>query len=370
MGTAAVAIGVANSPAAPIYFSVLQTYVAGLSVLHWINDGLMAIFFLLVGLEIKRELVDGQLSTWPRRILPGLAALGGMIFPALIFVTINFASPANLRGWAIPTATDIAFALGVLALLGRRVPVSLKIFLTALAILDDLGAVAIIAVFYAGELSAMWLGLSAVLLLLLATLNRAGNLSLWIYLLIGALLWFVVLRSGVHSTLAGVALAFTIPITRSPASPDSPNSPLHILESRLHAWVAFFIVPLFGFANAGVSLSSFSWGVAFEPLPLGIAAGLFLGKQIGVFLTTFAAVKLDWADCPEDASWLQVYGVALICGVGFTMSLFVGLLAFPTSIQDQDAVKVGVLAGSLASAICGFFVLWNSKNSAPIPQDR
>ena len=251
----------------------------------------MALFFLLVGLEIKREFLDGQLSTWPRRVLPGLAAAGGMAAPALLYVALNASTPATLRGWAIPTATDIAFALGVLALLGSRVPVSLKIFLTALAIIDDLGAVAIIAAFYTEDLSLAWPGLAGLTLVVLAGLNRAGVERLAFYFGLGVLLWVFVLKSGVHATLAGVALALTIPLRPSPGRPDDPASPLHILEHALHPWVAYLIVPVFGFANAGVSLSGMSWAAVLAPLPLGIAAGLFVGKQIGIFLTTWAAAN-------------------------------------------------------------------------------
>jgi NhaA family Na+:H+ antiporter len=357
MAAAAAALAIANSPIAPVYFGMLKTYVGGLSILHWINDALMAVFFLLVGLEIKREFLDGQLSTWPRRILPGIAAAGGMVAPALIYVALNAGNSETLRGWAIPTATDIAFALGVLALLGSRVPVSLKVFLTALAIIDDLGAVAIIAAFYTADLSLLWLGLAGLTLAVLAGLNRAGIERLTPYVALGAVLWFLVLKSGVHATLAGVALALTIPLRPSPGRPDDPASPLHVLEHALHPWVAFLIVPVFGFANAGVSLSGTSWTALLAPVPLGIAAGLFVGKQIGVFLTTWVAVKLDWADCPEDASMAQVYGVSLLCGIGFTMSLFIGLLAFPTSPELQDAVKLGVLSGSVCSALVGALVL-------------
>jgi len=355
MVAGAAALAIANSPLAPAYVGVLKTYVGGLSILHWINDALMAVFFLLVGLEIKREFLDGQLATWPRRILPGVAAAGGMAAPALI--ALNAGNPETLRGWAIPTATDIAFALGVLALLGSRVPVSLKVFLTALAIIDDLGAVALIAAFYTADLSLVWLGLAGLTLATLAGLNRAGMERLVPYLALGAVLWFFVLKSGVHATLAGVALALTIPLRPSPGRPDDPASLLHILEHALQPWVAFLIVPVFGFANAGVSLTGMSWTALLAPVPLGIAAGLFVGKQVGVFLTTWAVVKLDWADCPEDASWAQVYGVSLLCGIGFTMSLFIGLLAFPTAPELQDAVKIGVLTGSIMSAVVGTVVL-------------
>jgi Na+:H+ antiporter, NhaA family len=277
-----------------------------------------------------------------------------MIAPAVIYVILNAGTPATLRGWAIPTATDIAFALGVLALLGPRVPVSLKVFLTALAIIDDLGAVAIIAAFYTADLSLGWLSLSLATLAVLAALNRAGVERLIVYLALGAVLWFFVLKSGVHATLAGVALALTVPLRPSPGRPDDPASPLHILEHGLHPWVAFLIVPLFGLANAGVALGEMA---LFAPVPLGIAGGLFFGKQIGVFLITWVAVKLDWADCPEDATFMQVYGVSLLCGIGFTMSLFIGLLAFPSSPELQEAVKIGVLTGSTLSALAGAIVL-------------
>ncbi|MBL8568390.1 MAG: Na+/H+ antiporter NhaA [Phreatobacter sp.] len=368
MMAATAAMIVANSPLAPSYFAVLKAYIGPLNVLHWINDALMAVFFLLVGLEIKREFVDGRLSTWSRRILPGVAAAGGMIAPALIFIAINAGQPATLRGWAIPTATDIAFALGVLALLGNRVPVSLKIFLTALAIIDDLGAVAIIAAFYTADLSLAWLGGAVAILAVLTILNRRGEERLPIYLALGAVLWVFVLKSGVHATLAGVALALTVPVRTTPGQPDDPHSPLHILEHALQPWVAFMIVPIFGFANAGVSLAGFDPATLIAPVPLGIAAGLFFGKQIGVFLTTFAAVKLRWADCPEDATWPQVYGVSMLCGIGFTMSLFIGLLAFPTAPALQDEVKIGVLTGSLLSAFVGTLVLLVAKREVhPTP---
>jgi NhaA family Na+:H+ antiporter len=368
MVSALLAMIIANSALAPVYFAALKSYIGPLSVLHWINDALMAVFFLLVGLEIKREFLDGQLSTWSRRILPGIAAAGGMLAPALVFLILNWGTTGTLRGWAIPTATDIAFALGVLALIGSRVPVSLKIFLTALAIIDDLGAVAIIAAFYTADLAVGWLAAAIAVLAALATLNRSGVRNLAPYLLLGALLWFLVLKSGVHATLAGVALALTIPLKASPGRPDDPHSPLHILEHAIQPWVAFLVVPIFGFANAGVSLDGFSLSSLLAPLPLGIAAGLFVGKQIGVFGTSYLAVKLGWADRPEDATWPQVYGISLLCGIGFTMSLFIGLLAFPESQLLQDEVKVGVLFGSLLSALVGTSVLLVAKpESRPTP---
>jgi NhaA family Na+:H+ antiporter len=371
MGVAVLALIVANSPLAPSYFAALGSYVLGLSVLHWINDGLMAVFFLLVGLEIKREMLDGQLSTWPRRALPGVAAIGGMAGPALIFVALNYASPATLRGWAIPAATDIAFALGVLALLGPRVPVSLKVFLTALAILDDLGAVVIIALFYTSSLSPLMLGLAAVALAALIGLNRFGVVRLWPYLLTGVALWFFVLQSGVHATLAGVALALTIPLRPSPGVTDDPTSPLHTLEHAIQPWVAFLIVPVFGLANAGVSFAGMSAGAVFDPAPLGIALGLFLGKQFGVFAFAWAAIRLNLANLPAHTTWAQLYGIATLCGIGFTMSLFIGLLAFPASPELQDATKVGVLAGSVAAGLMGAALLSRTRPARnPTAPDR
>jgi NhaA family Na+:H+ antiporter len=361
MLVAALALAVANSPASGLYFGALKTYVLGLSVLHWINDALMAVFFLLVGLEIKREFLDGQLSTWSRRALPGIAALGGMVAPALIYLACNAGSPETLRGWAIPAATDIAFALGVLSLLGPRVPGSLKVFLTALAILDDLGAVVIIALFYTSGLSLPMLALAFATLAMLAAMNRAGVTRLTPYLVLGALLWAFVLKSGVHATLAGVALALTIPLRPSPAAPDDAKSPLHILEHALHPWVAFAIVPIFGFANAGVSFAGLGFSALAAPVPLGILLGLFLGKQLGVVGLGWAAIRAGLADLPAHASWGQFYGIALLCGIGFTMSLFVGLLAFPDSIALQDQTKIGVLAGSLLSGVAGFVVLRLSR---------
>ncbi len=354
MIAAALALVIANSAAAPLYSGLLHHELGGLSVLHWINDALMALFFLLVGLEIKRELLEGHLSTWPRRILPCLAAAGGMIIPALVYLAINAGHPETLRGWAIPAATDIAFALGVLALLGSRVPVSLKVLLAALAIIDDLGAIVIIAAFYSADLSLPWLGFSAAALAALLALNAAGVTRLFPYLAVGFVLWFFVLRSGVHATLAGVALALAIPL-RGADSPDG-HRPLTVLEHALQPWVAFAIVPIFGLANAGVPLGTISMASLFSPLPLGVALGLFAGKQIGVFLTVWLTIRLGLADRPEGASLTQIYGVALICGIGFTMSLFIGLLAFADPAL-QDLVKIGVLFGSILSALAGLAVL-------------
>jgi len=356
---------VANSPFGPGYFQLLEVHVFGLSVLHWINDGLMAVFFLLVGLEIKREMLDGELATWPRRALPGIAAFGGMLVPALIYVVINADTPATLRGWAIPAATDIAFALGVLALLGKRVPVSLKVFLTALAILDDLGAVAIIAVFYTGDLSLVMLAASAAGLAVLIGLNKAGVSKLWPYVAIGAVIWFFVLKSGVHATLAGVAVALTIPLKPSPGRPEAADSALHRLEHALQPWVAYAVVPIFGFANAGVSLSGMTPAALLAPVPLGIALGLFVGKQLGVFAFSWLAIRMGLADMPARATALQLYGVSTLCGIGFTMSLFIGLLAFPTSAELQDATKIGVLGGSTLSALVGWTILRLARSEAP-----
>jgi len=361
MASAALALIVANSPLSPAYADLLHAYVGQLSVLHWINDGLMAIFFLMVGLEIKREVVDGQLSTWSRRILPGSAALGGMIGPALIFLAFNLGDGGHPKGWAIPAATDIAFALGVLSLLGWRVPTSLKIFLTALAIIDDLGAVVIIALFYTGSIDALALAGAGTVIVALVGLNRFGIRNLLPYLLLGSLLWVLVLQSGIHATLAGVVLALTIPLTRSPNKPDDMRSPLHRLEHAIQPWVAFLIVPIFGFANAGVSFAGMSIAQLADPVPMGVAAGLFLGKQLGVFAAATLVIRAGWAELPMYASWRQIYGVALLCGIGFTMSLFIGLLAFPESALLQDEVKIGVLLGSLLSAIAGSVLLAFAK---------
>ncbi|MER9636417.1 Na+/H+ antiporter NhaA [Mesorhizobium sp. M0228] len=358
MAAAALALIVANSPLSEAYFSALHAYLGPLSVSHWINDGLMAVFFLLVGLEIKREMLDGQLSTWPRRVLPGIAAAGGMAVPALVYVAINRNDPAALSGWAIPTATDIAFALGVLSLLGSRVPGSLKIFLTALAIIDDLGAVLIIAVFYTSGLSLAYLGAAFSVIALLVVLNRMRVLTLLPYILLGIVLWVLVLKSGVHATLAGVALALTIPLKISLGSGhDLDHSPLHRLEHGLHKVVAFFVIPIFGFANAGVSLGGLSAAALAEPLTLGVAAGLVAGKLVGVFGSSALAIRLGFADLPVNAGWLHMIGISLLCGIGFTMSLFIGLLAFASDVALQDAVKVGILAGSFIAALLGATVL-------------
>jgi NhaA family Na+:H+ antiporter len=368
MAAAALAIIAANSPLAGIYFSALSAYVGPLSVSHWINDALMALFFLLVGLEIKREVLDGQLATWSRRILPGVAALGGMVVPALIYIAFNADNSATLRGWAIPSATDIAFALGVLSLLGNRVPTSLKVFLTALAIIDDLGAVVIIALFYTGDISAVSLGLAAATLALLVVLNRAGVTRLTPYLILGAALWFFVLRSGVHATIAGVLLALTIPLKVSRGAPDDlQGSALHRLEHGLQGWVTFLIIPIFGFANAGVSFAGLSASVLTDNLTLGVALGLLVGKLVGVFGSAWLVIRLDWADMPMGASTSQLFGTALLCGIGFTMSLFIGLLAFANDPALQGEVKIGILCGSIASGILGYAVLRFAPRDVPPP---
>ncbi|RWP03278.1 Na+/H+ antiporter NhaA [Mesorhizobium sp.] len=358
MVAAALALIVANSPLAETYFSALHAYLGPLSVSHWVNDGLMAVFFLLVGLEIKREMLDGQLSTWPRRVLPGIAAAGGMLVPALVYVAVNRNNAAALSGWAIPTATDIAFALGVLSLLGSRVPASLKVFLTALAIIDDLGAVIIIAIFYTSGLSLAYLGAAFAVIAGLVVLNRMRVMTLVPYLALGVVLWVLVLKSGVHATLAGVALALTIPLERSAGiGHDLDHSPLHRLEHGLHKIVAFVVIPIFGFANAGVSLAGLSVSALIEPLTLGVAAGLVVGKLVGVFGSSALAIRLGLADLPANAGWTHMIGISLLCGIGFTMSLFIGLLAFAGDVALQDAVKVGILAGSFIAAILGAAVL-------------
>lgn len=358
MAVAALAIVTANSPLAETYFHVLHIYLGPLSIQHWINDALMAVFFLLVGLEIKREMLDGQLSSWSRRILPGAAAAGGMIFPALFYVYFNGADPAAIRGWAIPTATDIAFALGVLSLFGSRVPASLKIFLAALAIIDDLGAVIVIALFYTDELNLLALAAAAIVIGNLIIFNRSGVRQLWPYLALGGVLWVLVLASGVHATLAGVILALTIPLKATPAAPEASHeeSPLHKLEHALQKPVAFIIVPIFGFANAGVSFAGVSLSVLVEPLTLGVASGLVFGKLVGVLGTTAVLVKLRLADLPAHASWGQMVGVAFLCGIGFTMSLFIALLAFDDPAL-QDHAKIGIILGSLVAGIIGSIFL-------------
>ena len=348
MGVTVLALAVANSPLSGAYFDSLHIMVLGLSLQHWINDGLMALFFLLVGLEIRHELGAGQLSTWSGRALPGLAALGGMAAPAAIYVALN--RGGALHGWAIPTATDIAFSLGVLAMLGSRAPASLKIFLTALAILDDLGAVLIIAVFYGSGLSPLFLGLAAATLAVLEGLNRLGVKRLAPYLLRGGVLRVLLLKPASHATVVGVLLAFVIPKGRGAASPALK------LEERLTGVVAFFIVPLFAFANAGVSLAGITAATFLQPITLGVAAGLFIGKQVGIFGACWLAVKTGLARLPAGANWAAVYGVSLLCGIGFTISLFIGALAFGDE-GSVAAAKLGVIAGSFVSGVAGWLVL-------------
>jgi len=361
---AALALIAANGPLAEFYFDllhaetgpVLKSALGPMTVHLWINDALMAVFFLLVGLEIKREWVDGRLSTWRQRRLPLIAAAAGMVVPAILYLAITGGEPALASGWAIPAATDIAFAIGILALLGSRAPTSLKLFLTTVAIADDLGAVAIIALVYTDTLDMVALGIAAVILLVMFAMARKGVMRLRIYAIGAVCLWFAMLLSGVHATVAGVLAAMTIPIVKTPGAPDAADSPLHRLEHKLVPWVAFLIVPLFGFANAGVSLAGIGLGEMLAPLPLGIAAGLFVGKQLGIFGAVRLAVRFRLAAPLRGATWLQVYGVALLCGIGFTMSLFIGALAFADPDLVEEA-KIGVLLGSFASAFAGYAVL-------------
>lgn len=356
MASAVLALILANSPARESYEATLHAYLGPLSMHHWINDGLMAVFFLLVGLEIKREVLDGQLSTWPRRILPGIAAAGGMVVPAATYLAVNPGGTAD--GWAIPAATDIAFALGVVALLGKRVPVSLRIFLTALAIIDDLGAVAIIALFYTANLSLPDLAGAGVATAALFAMNRMKVLRLAPYLVAGAVLWAFVLRSGIHATLAGVILAFAIPLQGTPGRPDEEGrSPLHRLEHFLHRPVAFLVVPVFGLANAGVSVLGLPVEALVAPVTMGVWLGLLLGKTVGVFGFAMLAVKLGLADMPAHASRTQMFGISVLCGIGFTMSLFITMLAFPEALGLQSEAKVGILGGSLMAGLLGYAIL-------------
>ena len=361
IAAAALALIVNNSPLSFLYNGLLEVpvvaQVGALKIakplLLWINDGLMALFFLLIGLEVKRELVDGHLSKPSQVVLPGAAAIGGMVVPALIYWFLNKDNPAAVAGWAIPTATDIAFALGVLALLGKRVPVSLKLFLMTLAIIDDLGAIVVIALFYSGELSSLSLMLAGACLLTLIAMNRLGVIKLGPYMIVGLILWVCVLKSGVHATLAGVTLALCIPLRTKNAEP----SPLMSLEHALHPWVAFGILPLFAFANAGVSLAGVTVESFTHHVPMGIAIGLLLGKTVGVFGLTWIAVKTGLAALPTGANWGQILGVAILCGIGFTMSLFVGSLAFePGSSEFAGMDRMGILTGSILAALIGYAI--------------
>ncbi|PNB48154.1 Na+/H+ antiporter NhaA [Pseudomonas sp. GW456-12-10-14-LB2] len=371
IAAAILALIINNSPLSWLYTGVLDTPVVAQigalkiakPLLLWINDGLMALFFLLIGLEVKREVLDGQLSKPSQIVLPGAAAIGGMLVPALIYWFLNRDNPGALDGWAIPTATDIAFALGVLALLGKRVPVSLKLFLMTLAIIDDLGAIVIIAIFYSGELSTLSLGLAAACIAALVAMNRLGVVKLGPYMIIGLILWVCVLKSGVHATLAGVTLAFCIPLRTKNAEP----SPLLTLEHALHPWVAYGILPLFAFANAGLSLTGVTAESFTHHVPMGIAVGLLLGKTLGVFGLTWLAVKTGIAALPQGANWGQVLGVAILCGIGFTMSLFVGSLAFvPGASEYAGMDRMGILTGSVFAALIGYAVTLaaSRKNSA------
>ncbi|MNG90576.1 Na(+)/H(+) antiporter NhaA [compost metagenome] len=361
IAAAILALIINNSPLSFLYNGLLEVPVAvqvgalqiAKPLLLWINDGLMALFFLLIGLEVKREVVEGHLSKPSQVILPATAAVGGMVVPALIYWFINRENPAAVAGWAIPTATDIAFALGVLALLGKRVPVSLKLFLMTLAIIDDLGAIIVIALFYSGTLSSVSLLLAGACLVALLAMNRLGVVKLGPYLIVGLILWVCVLKSGVHATLAGVALALCIPLRTRHAE----TSPLLALEHALQPWVAYAILPLFAFANAGVSLAGMTVESFTHPVPMGIAVGLLLGKTVGVFGLTWIAVKLRMAALPAGAGWGQLLGVAILCGIGFTMSLFVGSLAFAPGSSDYAGMdRMGILTGSFFAAVIGYAV--------------
>ncbi len=325
----------------------------------WVNDGLMAIFFLLVGLEIKREFLAGELSDWRRAVLPLIAACGGFAVPALLFVALNSGSPQNMTAWAVPTATDIAFVVGLIAALGRLVPFSLKVFVLAIAIIDDLMAVLVIALFYTAKLSLPMLGLAVICLAILVAFNRFGVRSIAAYMLVGIVMWALVLKSGVHATLAGVAMGFVIPLLTKSAA-----TPLEELEHGLKPWVSFLIVPIFAFANAGVPLAGMGLDALFAPLTMGIILGLFLGKQFGIFGATWIAVRAGLSPRPAGSTWLQVYGAAVLCGIGFTMSLFIGSLSFSDPAL-QDRLRLGVIMGSLASAIFGVLVLWIAAKRAP-----
>ena len=359
---AILALLISNSTFSEIYFQSLEKYLfiginefgLKLSVHHWINDALMAIFFFFVTLEIKREFLQGELSNIKQALLPIIAAVGGMVIPALFYVFINYDNSETINGWAIPSATDIAFSLGILSLLGSRVPISLKVFLTALAIIDDLGAILIIAFFYSGELSIPYLSLILISYIFLLILNKFSVKIFIPYLLIGLCMWFFTYKSGIHATIAGVLLASTIPHRLK----EHDFSLLIKIEHGISPYVAFLIMPIFAFANAGVSLEGLSLSSLLTPVPLGILMGLFFGKQIGVLLFSYVSVKFKFAEMPNNSNWMSIYGVSILTGIGFTMSLFVGNLAFVENTQYIDGVKIGVLSGSLLSTVFGYFVLF------------
>ncbi|MFG5051354.1 Na+/H+ antiporter NhaA [Vibrio cholerae] len=351
---AAIAMVIANSAMGEGYQAFLHTYVFGMSVSHWINDGLMAVFFLLIGLEVKRELLEGALKSRETAIFPAIAAVGGMLAPALIYVAFNFNDPAAIQGWAIPAATDIAFALGIMALLGKRVPVSLKVFLLALAIIDDLGVVVIIALFYSSDLSTIALTIGFIMTGVLFMLNAKHVTKLSIYLVAGLILWIAVLKSGVHATLAGVVIGFAIPLKGN----KGEHSPLKHLEHALHPYVAFAILPVFAFANAGISLQGVSLAGLTSMLPLGVALGLFLGKPLGIFSFSWAAVKLGVAKLPEGINFKHIFAVSVLCGIGFTMSIFISSLAFGQANEAYDTyARLGILMGSTTAALLGYSLL-------------
>ena len=359
--SAIIALIISNSNFSSLYFEILESYFfvginnfgIELSVLHWINDALMAIFFFFVTLEIKREFLQGELSNRKQALLPIIAAIGGMLIPALLYVYINFQNSETLNGWAIPSATDIAFSLGVLSLLGSRVPISLKVFLTALAIIDDLGAIVIIAFFYSGDLDIYYLALLLITFFVLFILNKANIKKIFPYLILGLVLWFFTHESGIHATISGVLLAIAIPHRKK----EKDFSLLLKIEHSISPYVAFGIMPLFALANAGVSLNGINLNSLLSPVPLGILLGLFLGKQIGVFLFSIISIKLKIAKMPNNSNWLSLYGVGILTGIGFTMSLFIGNLAFVNDAQYIDGVKIGVLSGSLLSTLAGYFLL-------------
>ena len=371
MMAAVLALLLANTPLQPFYKSLLNTPVEvrfgsleiAKPLLLWINDGLMAVFFFMVGLELKRELAEGELSNRRNIILPGVGAIGGMLIPALIYFFFNNGDPVAMKGWAIPAATDIAFALGILSLLGSRVPTGIKIFLTSLAIFDDIGAILIIAIFYTAKISIPALIVAACCIPILYLLNRRGVESKAVYLLIGIIMWVAMLKSGVHATLAGVIVAMFVPM-RSKKDPD--QSPLKILEHDLHPLVAFFILPVFAFANAGIRLIDIGIDQVFHPVPLGIALGLFIGKQAGIFSLAWLFIKLKLTNLPSGVSWASLYGTAALCGVGFTMSLFIGSLAFEeTGVNLLFDERLGIILGSLISGITGYLILRASLRSNP-----